>query len=458
MPPQRIAVIGGVAAGPAAAAEAARVDPGAHVTLFEQGPHISYGACEIPYYVAGEIEPLETLVALTPEQFERTRGATVRVGHQVLEMQQKRSRLVVKRLADGHVFTHGADKIILATGAQPHRPDIAGIDAPNVWPVRTLVDAKAVRAEVASGTIQHVVILGGGFVGLEMAEALVTAGCRVTILQPGGRVLGGLLHATVRTSLDAALQHAGVAVRDEQATHLDVNKAGRVHRVRTDRGEQIGCQLVLVAMGITPNTTLARQAGIRHGAQGGLMVNEHMRTSAPNVWACGDCIEVPRLIDGASILWPLAPTAFRTARVAAQNAARRGRGAAAVFDGICANAAVKAFGLEVATVGLSHDEALQAGLDAMTVTVQHTSRVSFFPGAQPLHVHLVVERARRRLLGGQLVGAEGAALRANVLVPLLRQRATVDDLAALDLMYTPPLAPLHDPLLIAARQAQRKLR
>jgi pyruvate/2-oxoglutarate dehydrogenase complex dihydrolipoamide dehydrogenase (E3) component len=210
-------------------------------------------------------------------------------------------------------------------------------------------------------------------------------------------------------------------------------------------------------MGITPNTGLAQRAGVRLGITGALAVDEQMRTNLPNVWACGDCVEVERVVDRRQVHVSLSTVAFRTARVAARNAARRGHGRPARFSGVCPASAVKAFGLEVASVGLRIAEAQAAGFDAVVASVRHWSRVSMYPGAERLHVRLVTERSRGRLLGAELVGAEGAALRADVLVPMIREGWTVDQLLEQDLIYTPPLAPAHDPLLVAAAQARRAL-
>ena len=232
---------------------------------------------------------------------------------------------------------------------------------------------------------------------------------------------------------------------------------GAVRAVRTDKGEKIGCQVVVAAMGTVPNTDLAEAAGLTLGTTGALAVDAQMRTNLPNVWACGDCVEVERVIDRRKVYWPLAPVAFRTARVAATNAARRGRGAPVRFPGVVGASGVKVFELEVASVGLRLDEARAAGFDAFATRIKHWSRVSFYPGARPLHVCLVVERGKGRLLGAGLVGEEGAVLRADVLVPCLRDRWTVRQIKDLDLIYTPPFAPALDPLIVAANEATKRL-
>ena len=457
MPRQRIAVIGGVASGPAAAAQAHRTDPNAEVVLFEQGPRISYGACELPAFISGQIEEAKTLVMLTPERFEQTRGGQVCIHHRVVSLHPQRYRLTAEDLTTGAVRHERFDKFILAVGARPRMPGLEGEEAPNVFPVRTLEEAIHLKAYLAEHEVHHAVILGGGYVGVEMAEALRQRKIRVTILEPGPGLLHGYVEAELRPHIEAVVARNGVLVRQERATGFSHHPSGAVRAVRTDKGEQIGCGLVVVAMGVVPNTDLAERAGVKIGQTGALAVDVQMRTNLPNVWACGDCVELERVIDRRKVYLPLAPAAFRTARVAGQNAARRGRGAPARFPGITGASAVKVFELEVAAVGLGLHEAQAAGFEAFATTITHWSRVAFYPGAKPLHVRLIAERRRGRLLGAALVGEEGAALRADVLVPLIREGWTVHQLRELDLIYTPPFAPAHDPLLVAASQAIKQV-
>ncbi|NNE48024.1 MAG: FAD-dependent oxidoreductase [Rhodothermales bacterium] len=455
---QRIAVIGGVAAGPAAAAHAKRIDPDADVILFEKGSHISYGACEMPYYIADQIESADTLVIHDPESFQREKSVAVFAGHDVTDVHPSRNRLVVRELASGRSREERFDKFIFATGASAIRPDIQGSDADNLFTVRCLADAIGIKNYMSSHRVRHAIILGGGYIGLEMAEAMVRRQIRTTVLEPGSGLLNRYVSPALREYVQDVVHKNGVQVRSEKAVRFDVASSGAITSVGTDSGETIGCQLVIAAMGTRPNTELARRAGLRITETGTVEVDPHMRTSAANVWACGDCVEVERIVDGRKISLPLSQTAFRTARVAAENAARRGRGQPAKFPGVCGASAVKVFGLEVARAGLSLDEARAAGFDAFVESVDDWSRVSFYPGAQRLHIELVVDRRNGRLLGGAAVGTEGAALRVNVLVPLIWKGWLVSDIRDLDLIYAPPLAPSLDPLLVAANRAVRGIR
>ncbi len=452
----RVAVIGGLAAGPAAAAEAARADPGAEVVLFEETPHISVGACEMPYYIGGRIEDAAALEVLTPAEFEATRGATVRTRHRVTALRPRERSLTVEALDFGSAHEEHFDRFVLAVGARAKRLGIEGEDAPNVFALRTLGDAVAVRAFIEAGPVRHVVIVGGGYVGLEVADELRARGLRVTVLERAGRVLPEALSEDLAAPVGEAVRAGGVVVRGEVPTRFETDRYGRVKAVHTDRGEVVGCDLVLVAVGVEPRTGLAEAAGVRLGPSGAVAVDDGMQTNVPNVWACGDCIEVPRVLDGKPVYFPLAPVARRSARVAARNAVRQGRGRRARFAPIAQVLGVCAFGLEVARAGVTVEEARAAGLDALACSVQHWSRVKLYPKAKPLWVRLVVERGSGRLLGGACVGQEGAGLRVNTLVPLIREGYTAQRIRdEVDLLYTPPLAPAVDPLLVAASKAAK---
>ncbi|MEM6327137.1 MAG: FAD-dependent oxidoreductase [Bacteroidota bacterium] len=452
----RIAVIGGLASGPAAAAEAARQD-GAEVVLFEAGPDVSVGACEIPYAVAGRLGGMESLIVNTPEELERTRGFRVFTRHRVDRIEPRAGRLTVTSLAHRATREEAFDRFILATGARARRLGVEGEDAPGLFSLRDAADARALTMWLRTEPVRHVVVVGGGYVGFEIAEAMRDRGLRATILDPAGRVLASTLDAEVSGLLTEAVRLGGVTVRAERPTEVLTEADGRVRAVRTDRGELVGCQAVVVAVGVEPRTALAEAAGVALGPTGAVATDREMRTTVRGVWACGDVAETFRVIDGAPVHLPLAPIGRRTARVAARNAARR-RGTADTFQGVTPSAAVKAFGVEAASVGLTEAQAHEAGFDALAVQIRHTTRTALFPGSAPIDVRLVVDRERGRLLGGQLVSREGAALRADVLVPLIRAQATARELAEdLDLVYNPPVAPAVDPLIVAASAALRAM-
>ncbi|MGB3542557.1 FAD-dependent oxidoreductase [Rubrivirga sp.] len=448
----RIAVIGGLAAGPAAAAEAARRAPDAQVVMYEAGPHISVGTCELPYALGGRLTPDADLVVVTPEEMKRSRGVDVFVHHRVTALDARTGTLTVDALEFGATREERFDRVILATGAKARRLEVDGEDAAGVFELRDLVDKEQIERWLETEPVRHVVVVGGGYVGLEAAEAMRDRGIRATILDPSGRVLNSTVACEASDLLNDAVLEAGVTVRPERVTEVVASGDGRVTAVRTDAGEIIGCQMVIASVGIEPRTELAKAAGLKLGSQGGLEVDDHMRTSSQRVWACGDVVEIPRAPDGQRVLWPLATTARRTARVAARNATSMTP--ADRFRPFAGSVAVLAFGIEVGSVGLSLSQAQDAGIDAVAADIRHKSRTGAFEDSKPIDVRLVVEKGSGRILGGQLVGAEGAALRANVLAPLVQSKATARELAEdIDLLYTPPLAPAVDPLKIAASRA-----
>jgi NADPH-dependent 2,4-dienoyl-CoA reductase/sulfur reductase-like enzyme len=455
MPRSRIAVVGGLAAGPAAAAEAARTDSDADVLLIEAGPQVSVASCSIPAYLRGQVELASELVRFKPEELGRARRLDVRVCTQALSYDPRRGHLRLRDVRTGAETVERIDKLVLATGASARVPAWAeGVE--NVTPMRTLEDARRVRRWLDAGRLRHVVVLGGGYVGADTADALARRGVRVTLVEPSGALLERVVGGGLAQRVTQAAQEMGIAVRAERAmgVRLDGNRATAVV---TDRGEWIGCDAVVTALGLEVRTELALSAGVALRADGTIKVDAHGRTSVPSVWACGDAIAVPSAVTGQPLHRPLAWDAFRSGRVAGANAARKGRGSARLLEPSTGASAVSAFGIEAAGVGLREEQALEAGLRVVSVEIVQKSRNEYHPLSAPTHVRLLAEARTGRLVGGELVGGDGAGLRANVLVPLVKAGASVGDLAALDLVYTPDLAPMHDPLQVAARALVEKM-
>lgn len=456
MPERRIIIIGAVAAGTAAAAEARRTNSDAQIILIDRGPDISYSACEMPIYVAGDIASDERLVRFTPAAFAERYRVDVRVLTSVLAINAETRHIDVLDERTGEKEQLWYDALILATGVRAHVPEALQTASHHVHVLRRLEDARAIRTRLERDGKGHAVVAGAGYVGLDGVEGLTGSGWRVTLLASGGRILKAGLDQEMSMHVGRWLSSHGVQVRDERATGLDVSPDGRIRAVRTDTGERIGCDLVLAATGTRPNSELAASAGIKVEATGGIQVNETLQTSEPSVWACGDVVAYTDLMTGSTHPVPLALNAFRSGRVAGRNAARGGVGRAATMQHVIHAAGVAVAGLEIGHTGLTHEGALASGLDAVAVDIRHRSASSNSPN-KPLYVRLVGERNTRRLLGAQLVGEEGAAQRTNTVTALLRAHATVDDAYEVDYLYTPKLAPAHDALFVAARQLQKKL-
>ena len=456
MPARRIIIVGAVAAGTAAAAEARRTSPDAEIILIDQGPDISYSACEMPIYVAGEIASDERLVRFAPEAFSERFRVDVRTLTRVLAIEVESRHIAVEDERTGDKERLWFDALILATGVRAHVPDALKTASHHVHVLRRLEDARALRARLERDKQGHAVVAGAGYVGLDGVEGLTGSGWRVTLLASGGRLLRGGLDAEMSQNVVHWLTSRGVQVRQERAIGLDVSPDGRIRAVRTDAGERIGCDLVLAATGTRPNSELAGSAGLKVGPSGGLLVNESLQTSAAAIWACGDVVAYTEMLTGKAHPVPLALNAFRSGRVAGKNAARGGVGRPATMQRVIHAAGVSVADLEIGHTGLTLEGALRAGLEAVAVDIRHRSASSNSPN-KPLYVRLVGERGTRRLLGAQLIGEEGAAQRTNTVTALLRSGASVDDAYAMDYLYTPKLAPAHDALFVAARQLQKRL-
>lgn len=450
-PRRTIVVVGGLAAGPSAASKAVRTDPHAHVILLEQSDAISYGICELPYFVGGSVRG-EDLVIHTAESLKREKGVDVRLHQRVEELLPGRRLLRVRDLAAARVYDLPYDRVILATGATPRRLGIPGEDARNVFHFRTLDSARWLHGIVTREHPRRAVIVGAGYIGVEMAEAFRERGIDVTLLERGDLPLAGMAQGT-RTALRAVLERNGVAFRGgETPVSIAAPDGMTATHVLTPHGTY-PADVVVIAAGVDPDTELARRAGLRLGRSGGILADQWQKTSAANVFAAGDCCEVRNVVTNGWTYVPLATLASRAGWVAGTNAA----GGRARFPGALRSVAVKVFDHEAVRVGLSEEEAREAGLTPVSATVTTSSRVGMMPGASKITVTLLADRSSGRLLGGTLHGQEGAVHRSHALAVALHGRMTVDAFREADLAYAPTFSPLWDPLLVAANALAREL-
>jgi NADPH-dependent 2,4-dienoyl-CoA reductase/sulfur reductase-like enzyme len=446
-----ILVVGGLAAGPSAASKAARTDPAARVVLFEQTDAISYGICEIPYYLSGELRE-EDLVVHTAESLRREKGVDVQLLSRVEEIMPSRRRIRVRDLAAGRVYEESYDRLILATGARPKVLGLDGENARNVFPVRSLDGAKALHRFLAGERPQRAVIIGAGYVGVEMAEALRTRGLDVTLLHNAELPLCGMETPAREWIRDELAAHRVNWVPSAAVVGLKVGDRQAVTHVLTpDR--TFPAELVIVAIGVEPNAGLAAGAGIRTGVHGGILTDRRQATSAENVFAAGDCCEVRNLVTNRWMYAPLATLASRAAWVAGENAA----GGRAFFSGALRASLVKVFSQEAVRVGVSTKEAAEAGLSPVAETILARSRAGNMPGAERLLVTLIADRRTGKLIGGNIAGQDGAGLRGHALTLGIQQGMTVDAFRSADFAYAPSFSPLWDPLLVAANALARSL-
>ncbi|WP_457629179.1 FAD-dependent oxidoreductase [Oceanithermus sp.] len=441
---KRLVVIGGVAAGMSAAAKAKRSNPELEVVAFEKSHYVSYGACGLPYYLAGWIENVEKLVARTPEKFAK-QGVTALVRHEVVEVDYDGRRVRVAALDEGREFWQPFDYLVVSTGARPVVPPLEGVELKGVFTLRQPEDGVAIREALAGA--RRTVIVGGGYVGLEVAEAFRAQGKEVTLIELEPRVLPGA-DAEVSELVHEELVRNGVEVLTGTRVEAFTGD-GRVERVVTSAGE-LPADLVLLSVGIRPNVELATSFGVATGPTGAISVDEQLRTNLEDVWAAGDVAESMHLVTGEPYWLPLGDVANKHGRTAGTVIADK----KAAFKGVVGSAITKVFERAIAFTGLSEDDAKAAGFDAKSVWIKSADRAHYYPNPHPLHVKLVYEAGSGRLLGAQVVGHFNDALRIDVIATLLHQGGTVDDLRALDLAYAPPFSPVWDPLLVAANQAR----
>jgi len=418
------------------------------VVAFERSHHTSYSACGIPYWIGGDVDG-EALVARTAEEH-RANGIDLRMRTEVVSIDLSRQEVRARGLDTGEESVVAYDELVLATGAVPVRPKIPGIDATGIYGVQTLDDGAAVIADLEQSDPKHVVVVGAGYIGVEMAEAMVRRDVQVTVVsgapQPMTTLdpdMGALVHE--------AMERLGIDVRTQSRVEaFEVGADGRVSAI-TVAGESIPAGMVILGMGVAPNTTLAAAAGITAiGPTGGLRTDLRMRVVGhDNVWSGGDCVETRHLVSKDYVHAPLGTHANKQGRVIGTNIG----GGYATFPGVVGTAVSKVCDLEIARTGLLESEAERAGFSVLTLRHESTTRAGYFPQASPIIVKLVAERRTGRLLGGQIVGrSEGAAKRIDTLAVALWHRMTVEEMTALDLGYAPPFSPVWDPVLIAARK------
>jgi NADPH-dependent 2,4-dienoyl-CoA reductase/sulfur reductase-like enzyme len=441
--PRRLVVIGGDAGGMAAISAARSEEPDLEVIALERGEHTSYSACGIPYVVGGAIDDPDRLVVRTPAQH-RANGIDVRMRHEATAFDVDARTVSVR--TDDDTYELGYDALLLGMGGVAIRPPLPGIDLPFVRGVQTLDDGEALLAYATTHPCERVVVVGGGYIGLEMAEAFVQRGQQVTVLEQGPQVMT-TLDPELGALVAAAMTRHGIDVQ------LGVGVTGFEPGSVLTAGGGIDADLVVLGIGVRPNSGLAADAGLELGAKDAVRVDRRQRTSAEGVWAAGDCCESRHIVTGRGVHIALGTVANKQARVAGTNIG----GGYAAFPGVVGTAISKICDTEVSRTGLSVREAEAAGFAAVAVTVEGTTRAGYFPGAEPMTLRVVVERGGGRLLGAQIVGGDGAAMRINACAVAVTAGLTVEQVAQLDLAYAPPFASVWDPLLVAARDALNQI-
>ena len=452
---ERFVVVGGDAGGMSAAAQARRRRDAStlDIAAFERGEFTSYSACGLPYFVAAVIDEADDLIARSPRQH-AAMGVDVRARHEVVAIDPTARTVTVRDLDGNTESAEPFDQLLIATGAVPIRPDLPGVDSPGVHGMQTIADGIALRNDLdEQGAEPHrAVVVGGGYVGLEMAEAMHQRGLAVTVIDAAEQVMS-TLDPDMGALVAEAMRGIGIEVRlGTNVTGFEADSSGRVRAVATADGT-LDADVVVLGIGVRPNSDLARDAGIAIGATGGIATDDRMATSVDGIWAAGDCVEVTHRVTGKKVFIPLGTHANKQGRVVGVNVT----GGDARFRGVVGTAVTKICAYEIGRTGLTEREATDAGYDFVTATIESTTRASYFPGAQPITVKAVVERPSGRLLGTQIIGREGAAKRIDIAAVAIWAGLAVDEIGQLDLGYAPPFAPLWDPVLVAANQARSML-
>ncbi|WP_255990992.1 CoA-disulfide reductase [Chitinolyticbacter albus] len=447
----KIIIIGGEAAGMSAAAKARRVDRDAEIIVYEASTIISFGACGLPYYVGDEFDDAQRMTEFTPEDFAK-RGITVKTQHRVVALDATNKTVTVED-GQGQRFTDPYDRLMIATGASAATPPWPGRDLAGVHKLRVLDDGVRLKAAIKDAT--RAVVVGSGFIGLEIAEALVHQGLQVTLIERASRVIGEAFDAEIGEVIAAELAAHGVKLVTGEAVEAFEGTPGatsRVGAVITQR-DRYATDLVVSAVGVRPNTDFLRASGISLLENGAIITDEYGRTSLPDVYAAGDCASVVHRLTGKPFYSPLATVANKLGRMIGENIASES-GALSEFPGMLGSAAVRVFGVEAGRVGLSVDEAIAAGFATQSVVIDDQCHTSYVAGQSPLRIKLVYESGSCRLLGGQIVGRKGAVHRVDALAVAISAGLSTRDLGWIDFAYAPPFSRTWDALNVAGNVAK----
>ena len=450
--PNRLIIIGGVAGGATAAARARRLDENTEIILFERGPYISFANCGLPYYLGGIIEERDELLVTTPADLSRRYRIDVRTQCEVASIDRQNREVTVKDLSSDTVYLERFDKLILSPGAAPVQPPLEGINLENIFTVRTIPDIDGIKQYVDEQHPQSAVVVGGGFIGLEMAENLVHRNITVTLVEMLDQVMAPL-DVEMARMVQAQLAEKGMQLNLGDGVKRFVKETGRL-QVVTEKGNRFACDLVILAIGVRPENRLALSAGLAINDQGGIVTDTAMATSDPDIYAVGDAVQVSHRVSGHPAMIPLAGPANRQGRVAADNV----HGRDSTYPGSLGTAIVKIFDQVIASTGLNEKTAAQQGLDYRKSYTCSGSHASYYPGSTAMTIKLLFTPKEGKILGAQIVGEQGVDKRIDVIATAICGQMTVYDLAQLELAYAPPFSSAKDPVNMAGFVAANHLK
>ena len=448
----KLLIIGGVAGGATAAARARRLDEKAEIVIIERGEYVSFANCGLPYFIGGVIETRDDLLVATPETFKGKYNIDVRVKCEALSIDRDNKTVEIKNINTGEIFQESYDKLILSPGAEPMRPPLEGVDLEGVFNLRSIPDSETIASFILEKQARRAVVVGGGFIGLEMAENLAHRGLEVTVLEMQDQVLVNLDYE-MAAILHDHLTSKGVAL--ELGDGLSsIQKKGTGLKVLTPKGREIDCDLVLLSIGVRPESKLAKEAGLELTPRGHILVDGTLKTSDQDIYAVGDSVQVNDFVTGLPVTVALAGPANRQGRLAADNA----MGRRSVYRGPSGTAVVKVFDLTAGSTGASEKFLKQHNIPHLVSYTHSGSHASYYPGSQDMAVKLVFAPGSGKVLGAQIIGGEGVDKRIDVIATAIRGDLTVYDLEELDLAYAPPFSSAKDPANIAGHVAANMLK
>ena len=456
---QRILIVGGVAGGASCAARLRRLSEEVEITIFERGPYVSFANCGLPYYVGNVITDERDLLVATPQLFRSRFNIDVRVQSDVQTIDRERCEIEVRNIHTGEAYREGYDVLVLAPGALPIRPPLPGIDLPGIHTLRTIPDSRQIREWIVEREVKRAIVVGGGFIGLEMAENLTKRGISVTIIEMLPQVMPSIDPEMAILIQDCLVTNGVSLCLDDAVAGFVHNNDGRAISVATKSGENYEADMVLLAIGVRPEVMLARQAGLEIGAMGGVRVDDHMCTSDDRIWAVGDAVEVRDFITGEWTLVPLAGPANRQGRVAADSILGRD----VRFRGVQTTAVCRVFNMTIATTGVSEKVLQRSGISSQLsqyekIYLHPGHHVGYYPGARPMSIKLIFSTRDGTVLGAQAVGEEGVDKRIDVIAMAIQRGSTVYDLEQAELCYAPQFGAAKDPVNIAGMIAANVLR
>lgn len=439
----KVVIIGGVAGGATAAARIRRLDEDAQIIMFERTGYVSYANCGLPYYIGGSITEEEDLTLQTPQKFWNRFRVDVRVKHEVIGIDTEKKVVKVHNLEEDTVFEESYDKLVISPGAKPIIPDIHGLKNEGVFTLRTVEDTMKIKNFVDTNAPKTATIIGGGYIGVEMAENLTQKGIQVTIVQKADHLLG-ILDFDMACSVHLEMKKHGVSFLLNTSV-IDVAYKNNTFAIKTENGKELTSDLIILAVGVTPDTSLAKNAGLELGDKGSIVVNEHMETSVKDIYAVGDAVEVKHFITKHKALIALAGPANKQGRIVADNIC----GGNSIYKGSQGSSVIKLFDMTVATTGINETQAKAAGSDYESIILSPMSHASYYPGGKVMTMKVLFDKETEYILGAQIVGYDGVDKRIDVIATAIRANMKASELAELELAYAPPYSSAKDPVNMA---------